>query len=170
MLTLVQRVYKCGRFVGRKGEHLRLLERTLNIQINIVNHKSSKDFRQIVSEFRNQNSNSHLNDLWVLITLNNDNDGLEKIKQSLENAWKGIDVTTRAKKPRSARIVLSPSLGPPLTSISGDTRWKPKKYKTKEKYKSKLNQKDEGKVPPQPLVPPISMPKKIIKRQKNKRK
>lgn len=41
---------------------------------------------------------------------------------------------------------------------------------TKEKYKSKLNQKDEGKVPPQPLVPPISMPKKIIKRQKNKRK
>ncbi len=170
MFTPLQRVYKAGRFIGRNGQHLRLLERTLNVRINILNNKSTKDFRQMVNKLQIQNNENHINDLWVLITLKNENDDLEKVKQSLENTWKQIDVTTK-KRSKSVKIRSSVSIMPPSTSVSGDTRWKPKKQKAKDKYKIKLNQYDEQEeVPPQPLVPPISMPKEINKYQKNKRK
>jgi hypothetical protein len=171
MLTHVQRVYKAGRFIGRNGQHLRLIERTLNVRLNILNNKSTKDFRQIVNKLQTQNNETHINDLWLLITLKNENDDLEKVKQSLENAWKKIDVTTKKKRSKSVKIRSSVSIMSPSTSVSGDTRWKPKKQKAKDKYKSKLIQYDEQEeVPPQPIVPPISMPKQIDKYQKNKRK
>jgi hypothetical protein len=171
-LTPLQRVYKVGRFVGQNGKHLRVLERKLNVSINILNNKSTRNFRKIVKKLQTQNNETHINDLWVLITLKNDNDDLEKVKQSLQNTWKEIDVTTKKKRSGPRKIRSSAPIMHSSASISGDTRWKPKKNKAKDKYKSKLNQYDEQEeeVPPQPLVPPISMPKEINKYQKNKRK
>jgi hypothetical protein len=160
-------MYKGGRFVGRDGKHLQLLERTLNVRLNILHHKSAKFFRKTVTKLQKQNNERHSIHLWVLITLNNDKDDIEKVKQSLRNAWDKIDVTTRAKLPKRPRSVIVQSV-PSSASISGDTRWKPKKYKAKEKPKNKQNQLDELEVPPQPVVRPISMPNEIKKYQKNK--
>jgi hypothetical protein len=171
-LNPIQRIYKAGRFVGRGGEHLRLLERTLNISINIVNRKSNKKFRQIIDQLKEQNTENSKDALWLLITAKNNNDNIEKIKQSLENEWKKIDVTTKKKQskkvrqfPRPQQVIL------PSTDISGDTRWKSKKQKPRDKQKSKPKQHDEQQeIQPQPFVRPISMPKEITKYQKTKSK
>ncbi len=90
-LNHVQRLYKVGRFFGRGGQCIRFLEHIFNVRINILNNKSSKEFRQIVDELQVQNKENHTNDLLLLITMknnNNDMDYIEKVKQTLQDEWK----------------------------------------------------------------------------------
>ncbi len=167
-LTPIQRLYIAGRFVGRSGQHLQLIQRTLNVSINIVNIKSNKNFRQIVEKLKEQNKENYKDGLWLLITMKNSEDDIEKIKQSLENQWKKIDVITKKKQSKKLRFPRQEILG--STNISKDTRWKPKKQKARDKHKSKEIQSDIKEVQPQPFVRPISMPKQITTSQKIKRK
>jgi hypothetical protein len=166
-LSLIQQVYKAGRFVGRGGQHLQLIERTLNVSLNVVNQKSNKHFRQIVNQLKEQNNETSKNGLWILINMKNNNDDIEKIKQSLQNEWNKIDVTTKKNRPMKKRfprqVILSST-----ANISGDTRWKPKKQKSKDKHQKQSQEQED--IQPQPLVRPLSMPKEIPKSQKNKRK
>jgi len=167
-LNPIQCIYKAGRFVGRGGQHVKLLERTLNIRINILSNKSSKDFQQIVNKVQAQNKQTHINGLWVLITMKNNKDNIEQIKQSLQNRWEKVDVITK-KKQSQKKIQSSEQVVRPYRYIFSDNRWKPKKQTLRDKQKNKEKQYDEQEVPPQPLVPPISMPKQIPKSRKTKR-
>ena len=87
-LSSRQRLYKFGRFVGRKGEHIRSLEKKFNVNINIFNDKSSKNFRQMVNKSSVKDSLKNRNNLCLLITINDKNGDVNHIKQSIENAWK----------------------------------------------------------------------------------
>ena len=167
-LTPRQRLYKFGRFIGRKGEHIRPLETKFNVRINILNEKSSKPFRQSMNKSSVKDATKNRNNLCLLITMNDKNGDIHQIKQTLENTWKQIDVTTRKT---SSRIRSAASLVTEVTDLSldGDTRWTPVR-KSKNKRKEKLNQIKPPEVPPQPSIPPISMPKELPKHQKGKRK
>jgi len=121
---------------------------------------------------KQQNKENHKDDLWVLINMKNNNDNIEKIKQSLEEEWKKIDLINKKKR---SKIIQSSSSGKirfTSTDISKDSRWKPKKQKAKDKYKSKQKQyqEEQDQIEPQPFIRPISMPKQINKYQKIKRK
>lgn len=170
ILTFKQRLYKMGRFVGRYGKHIRLIQKTLNVTIRIVNHKTHRDLHQIVAQFKKQNEESSKDGLCLLITMKNDNDNIEKIKQSLRNEWGKVDVTTYKKKrsvsgrQEKRSMFIQPD-------ISGDSRWKPKRQKPRDKYKGNQKQYDEQEeIQPQPLVRPISLPKPITTHQKNRQK
>jgi len=189
ILNLKQRMYKAGRFVGRGGQHLRLLERTLNIRIHIVNNKSSKRFRRIVNQHETRKKRNHRNHLSVLFTIQNNNDRIEQIKQSLQDQWKKVDVGIRKKplvvvgirkKPlvvvgiRKKPLATIPLNEPPVissTGISGDTRWKPKTQGRTDKHQKKQKQYiEQEEVRPQPQFRLISMPKAIATSQKINRR
>jgi hypothetical protein len=166
MLSFKQRIFKVGRFVGRGGRHLKLLERTLNININIFNEKSSKHLRDIIDPLKIPYGENQKNFLWVLFTMKNNN-SIEEIKQSLQDEWKNIDVLK--KQGQSGKIRSHASLIQKSTDISGDTRWKPKKQRQKDKHQRKQKESlEENDVPPQPLAKPISMPKQITRSRKTK--
>ncbi|CAF1221196.1 unnamed protein product [Rotaria sordida] len=173
MLSPIQRMYQVGRFVGRGGVHLRLLERTLNVRINIINNKSSKNLQQMIDKIKTKNKESHKDGLWILINMKKDNhnheNNLDKIKQLLQDEWKKIDVLITKKK----RTVINPSSQTRIlskTNIFRDNRWKPKNHRRNKKYQQKQK---ESIVPeevlPQPFVPPISMPKEVVRSHKTKR-
>ncbi|CAF3534224.1 unnamed protein product [Rotaria sp. Silwood1] len=175
ILSQIQRMYQVGRFIGRGGSHLRLLESTLNVRINIINDKSSKNFRQMINKIQTKNEESRKDGLWILIDMknsnkNNDENSLDKVKQSLQDEWKKINSMIIKKK----QTVLNPSSETRIlskTNIFRDTRWKPKDHRRNKKY---LQKQKESIVPeeisPQPFVRPISMPKEVVKSLKTKRK
>lgn len=168
-LSPIQRIYKAGRFVGRRGQHLRLIEQTLQISLHIVNHKSKKHLRETVDKLKQENKEISSDVLWILINMKNDKDNIEKIKQSLQGQWEKIDVTRRNM--RTEKIPASKKIIPSSTNISGDTRWKPKKQTLRDKQKIRQKQYEEQEeIQPQPFVRPISMPKEILKSQKTKQK
>jgi hypothetical protein len=162
-------MYKAGRFVGRDGVHLRLIERTFNIRLNISNQKSkNKCFRRSFSRIETEN---HINDdLWVFITMkdeNNDEDNVNKIKKALQDEWEKIDVLTKKKQPRSKQHSVQTTVT--SADLDGDTRWKPKKNKRTAKNQRKQKQcVEQEDITPQPQVRPLSMPKQIEKSQKSK--
>ncbi len=171
-LTAKQRIYKAGRFVGRAGQHLQSLEQKLNVSIYILGGKSSKKLRQSIDKLKARNTENHTNELFVLFTMKsntNEHDSIENVKQSLRDEWNKIDVSIATK--RRAKIQSSRDLNLPSAEISGDTRWKPKKIKAKDRQKIKVKQcnEQEEEVPPQPSVRPLSMPQQISKFQKSKR-
>jgi len=101
--------------------------------------------------------------------MKNNDDNIEKIKESLQNQWKKVNVINKEK--RSEKIRSSGQGTFSSANISGDTRWKPKKQKEKEKYKSKHKQsQQQEEIEPQPFIRPISMPKQLTKYQKTKPK
>lgn len=168
-LSSRQRLYKFGRFIGRKGEYIRALETRLNISINILNDKSSKPFRQTMDKSPLKDQSKDRNNVCLVITMNQTNGGnLSQIKQTIEENWKQIDVTTKPKQ--TIRSVTSLNSMETDFSQDGDTRWTVMR-KSKNKRKDKHEKIEEEKeVPPQPSVRPISMPKELPKHQKGQRK
>ncbi|CAF3759093.1 unnamed protein product [Rotaria sp. Silwood1] len=121
---LIQRTYKMCRFVGRHGANLKLLERKLNVRINIINHKTRKGLRTIVNQVQVQNEHNHIDSLWVVITNENSNgnpNNMENVKQTLQDDWKKLDSTI---KNRPAKIISSALAILSSADISGDARWK----------------------------------------------
>ncbi|CAF1295717.1 unnamed protein product [Adineta steineri] len=165
--------YKAGRFVGRGGENVKKIENELNININIPNKKSMKTYRELEKKLRLNGENIHPPDLLVFFTMkNNDNDqnNIEKIKQSLQDKWNKIDVT---KKPRPfTNQTLSSFIIQPSTSIEGDSRWRPKKRipKTKQKLREKQSNEQEEIICAQPYFKPLSMPQEITPKSTRKNK
>ncbi|CAF4517206.1 unnamed protein product, partial [Rotaria sp. Silwood2] len=164
MLSPIQRIYQTGRFVGRGGSHLRLLERTLNVCINIINNKSSKTFRRIIDEIKTKNKECYKDGLWILIEMknnNNDENTLDNVKQSLQDEWKKINVIITKKK---VTVMNSSSQTRILskTNIYRDSRWKPKDHRRNKKYQQKQKESIANEqVPPQPFIRPISMPNEV---------
>ncbi|CAF1206745.1 unnamed protein product [Rotaria sordida] len=173
MLNPIQRMYQISRFVGRDGLHLRLPERTLNVRINIINNKSSKNLQQMVDKIKTKNKESHKDGLWILIDMKKDNrnheNNLDKIKQLLQDEWKKINVLITKKK----RTVINPSSQTRIlskTNIFRDNRWKSKDHRRNKKYQQKQKESSvPEKVPSQSFVPPISMPKEDVRSHKTKR-
>ena len=166
VLTHRQRIYKFGRFIGQKGRHIALLQKKLNVRIDILNDKSSKNFRQIINKFQTSTKPNDMSSLSIIIIRKDKDQNIDQIKESIQQNWKQIDVTTRKKRSTTIRSAAS------LTDISldGDTRWtavKKSKGKRKEKRNEMIEQED---IQPQPTFRPISMPKELPNRRKTNRK
>ena len=170
-LTHPQRTYKIGRFIGRRGRHLRLLESKLNIHIYILNQKSSKYLRHIADDLQIQIRRYSDNDIQILFTMKNnstDHKTIEQTKQLLQLDWNRIDVSIKERR----RKVLS--YGPllaPSTYIEGDTRWRPKKQRRVVKYEGKRKKRfEQEEFLSQPLTEPISMSKQTKNQRSQKKK
>lgn len=163
-LTSRQRTYKMGRFIGAKGEHIRNMQSKLNISLRILNQKSS---RQLSKQFQNIPKSSRLIDCCILIELNNENDSIDTIKQTLINQWNQIDVTINSKRnssfqrkdKRNSKKHFSTE-----TELEQDSRWQQKQSKQKSKSKAKRVQQQQQQeqrisVPDQPIQSTLSITK-----------
>lgn len=167
ILTRVQRLYKVGRFIGGKGRHIALLQKTLNVRIDILSNKSSKTFRQTMNKFQTP---TNPDDLSIVIIRKDKDQNIDRIKQSIQENWKQIDVTTRQKRSSKRRSAAPLSSIPTDVSLDGDTRWKVVK-RSKGKRKEKANEIiEEEDIPAQPTFRPISMPKALPNHRKSNRK
>jgi hypothetical protein len=131
-MSRLERIYKIGRFIGQHGKRLQFLEHKLNVRMNIVTEKSSKYFRYIVDQLKQQNTQYDTNALWILLTVkysDQDKINIGDVKRTLKREWENMSVYIQAKQSSKAKLSQRNTLSVPYEE--GDTRWKPKKQRNK---------------------------------------
>lgn len=130
--TVTQRQIRVGRFVGVRGNRLKLIENQFNIRIAIVNEKSEKFLQTYVNQLKEKHPIRFNGDiLWILLTsVNRTNDykkSIDRAKSTLWNAWKSIDfprITHQREYYNNYGRVRS-------DAFESDSRWRPITYRNR---------------------------------------
>ena len=165
-MTNAQRSRKRGLFIGQQGEHIRLIEKTCQVRINLVNHVSHKSFLRTISrlivnsdESTTTTRGSYVSRLWVLListATSTDQDQVDQAKDELKKQWTNMPDPVVQHPTIIPEFMIESSL-----DFSQDTRWKPKNRQRHERKQRKLERCTA--VEPQPSFAPLTMPQSVSK-------
>jgi len=103
--NLVERRRKIGRFIGKKGRHVRAVENKYNVRVKIVIESSSVQLRRDLNELLVNSGTRHrygANELYLLLTKMDtsvkESILIDEIKQTLTEKWNKISESEYFKK------------------------------------------------------------------------